>query len=246
MPQKCFAFCLLLFFSSVLLGTLPADYQTGLLLEATTYDWCHADCGPFTTESALICVQVEGKTLIGERNLDHDWRDYYPQLQATQGKSIPVRYDNRSVWLRLADAKQVHFSQRYDLDQVKTPACTAEIHRHMLRSLGDVKRPATVPADAILIPEGVRFFWHYYSWVRCSFDGAEHDNICTYWDKAGHKDYESHVVSEKDHRPVSQNDLQVDAYTTRHNEVRLKNGIALVSDGRARVNGKLVTQQPKP
>jgi len=93
MPQKCFAFCLLLFFSSVLLGTLPADYQTGLLLEAMTYDWCHADCGPFTTESALICVQVEGKTLIGERNLDHDWRHYYPQLQATQGKSIPVRYE---------------------------------------------------------------------------------------------------------------------------------------------------------
>ena len=62
----------------------------------------------------------------------------------------------------------------------------------------------------------------------------------------GRKDYESHLVSEKDHRPVGQDDLRVDAYTTRHNEVRVKNGIALVSDGRARVNGKLATQEPKP
>jgi hypothetical protein len=246
MPKFFLGFCIVLFLSSPLLGAHPDDYHAGLLLESTTYDWCHGDCGPFTTESALVCVQVEGKTLVGERNLDHDWREYYSQLSVTQGKPIQIRYDNQSVWLMLADAKQVHFNQRYDLDQMKTPACTAEIHRHMLQTLGDVKRPASVPPDAVLIPEGGRFFWHYYLWVRCSVDEAEQDNICTYWDKTGRKGYESHVVSEKDHRPVSQDELQVDAYTTRHNEVRLKNGTALVSDGRARVNGKLVTQQPKP
>jgi hypothetical protein len=246
MPKLFLGFCTVLLFGFPLLGALPDDYHAGLLLESTTYDWCHGDCGPFTTESALVCVQVESKTLVGERNLDHDWREYYSQLGATQGKPIQIHYDNRSVWLMLADAKQVHFNQRYDLDQMKTPACTAEIHRHMLQSLGDVKRPASVPPDAVLIPEGGRFFWHYYSWVRCSVDEANQDNICTYWDKTGRKDYEDHVVSVRDHRPVSEDDLQVDAYTTRHNEVRLRNGTALVSDGRARVDGKLVTQQPKP
>jgi hypothetical protein len=245
MLETWLGFCIVLFLGSSL-GTSPADYQAGLLLESTTYDWCHHDCAPFTTESALICVQVEGKTLVGERNLDHDWREYFSQLNDSQGKTIRVRYDNRSLWLMLAQTKQVQFNQRYDLDQMKTPACTAEIHRHMLRSLSDVKKPATVPADAILIPEGGRFFWRYYSWVRCSVDEAEQDNICTYFDKTGRKDYESHVVNEKDHRPVNQDDLQVDAYTTRRNEVRLRNGIALVSDGRTRVNGKLATQEPKP
>ena len=226
-------FSIVLFLGSSLLGTSPDEYKAGLLLESTTYDWCHHDCAPFTTESALICVQVEGKTLVGERNLDHDWRDYSSQLNDAQGKTIRVRYDNRSLWLMLAQAKQVQFNQRYELDQMKAPACTAEIHRHMLQSLSDVKKPTTVPADAILIPEGGRFFWRYYSWVRCSVDEAEQDNICTYWDRTGRKDYESHLVGEKDHRPVRQDDLQVDAYTTRRNEVRLRNGIALVSDGRA-------------
>jgi len=246
MPKPYLGFCIILVFSCSLLGALPEDYHEGSLLEFTSYDWCHGDCGPFTTESALVCVQVDGKTFVGERNLDHDWREYYSQLDATRGKPIQIRYDGRSVRLMLANARQVHFNQRYDIDQMKTPACTAEIHRHMLQSLGDVKRPESVPTDAVLIPEGGRFFWHYYSWVSCSVDEAEQDNICTYWDKTGRKDHESHVVSEKDHRLVSQDELLVDAYTTRRNEVRLKNGIALVSDGRARVNGKLVTQQPKP
>jgi len=116
----------------------------------------------------------------------------------------------------------------------------------MLKRLGDVRKPTAVPADAVLIPEGGRFFWHFYSWVRCSLDADENDNICTYWDKAGHKDYESHVFSEVDRKPVPEADLQVDVYTTRHSDVRLKDGTRLVSDGRARINGKLVTEQPKP
>jgi hypothetical protein len=240
------AFCVLLslFFNPPLLPNTPADYQIGVLLETMDYDWCHGDCGPFNTDSVLICVQVEGKTLVGERKSGHDWREYYPQLSATQGKLISVRHDKGSIWLKTAEGKQVHFEQRYDLDQMQTPACTAEIHRHMLKSLGDVSRPASVPADAVLIPQGGRFFWHYYSWVQCSFDAPETDDICNYWDKMGRKNHESHVVSGKDHHPVPQADLQIDPYTTRANEVHLKNGIALVSDGRARINGKIVPNQP--
>jgi hypothetical protein len=224
----------------------PADYHTGILVETMNYDWCNGDCGPFTTASTLACVQVDGRTLIGERKLEHDWRRYYDQLLANKGKSITIRYDNRLIWLITADGKQIRFHQKYDRDVMQEQACTAEIHRHMLKALGDVKRPASVPADAVLIPEGGRFFWHYYSWVRCSFDAPENDNICTYWDKSGRRDYDDHVVSDKDRSAVPAADLQVDPYTTRHNQVRLKNGIALVSDGRARIDGKLVTDQPKP
>jgi hypothetical protein len=243
------ALCILvsLFSGSLMPGNSPAGSQTGILVEAMNYDWCHGDCSPFTTASALICVQVDGRTLIGERKLERDWQKYYYQLSANQGTPISVRYDDRLIWLVTTDGEQVRFDQRYDdQDVMKTPSCTAEIHRHMLKSLGDVKRPVSVPSDAVLIPEGGRFFWHYYSWVRCSFDAAENDDICTYWDKKGRKDYEDHVVSEKDRSPVPEGELRIDAYTTRHNEVRLQNGIALVPDGRARINGKLVTVQPKP
>jgi hypothetical protein len=116
----------------------------------------------------------------------------------------------------------------------------------MLENLSGVRRPTSVPANAVLIPEGGRLFWHYYSWVHCSFDPTENDDICTYWDKTGRKDYEDHVVSDRDRSPVPESDLQIDPYTTRHNEVRLQNGILLVSDGRARINGKIVTVLPKP
>jgi hypothetical protein len=245
-----FCFTAILFSVSVLHGASPDDSRAGVLLESTSYDWCHADCGPFPTESIFICLQVDGKTLIGVRkyskDLSNDLKGYYPHPSDKLGTPLPVRYDDRSIWLITRDSKQVHFDQGYEGDLFYTPACIAEIHRHMLERLGDVRKPTSVPADAVLIPEGGRFFWHFYSWVGCSFDVDENDNICTYWDKAGHKDYEDHVVSEVDRKPVPEADLQVDAYTTRHNDVRLKNGIRLVSDGRARINGKLVTGQPKP
>lgn len=114
----------------------------------------------------------------------------------------------------------------------------------MLKRLGKVERPSSVPNDAVLIPQGGRFFWRYYFWLSCSFDASENDNVCVYWDKAGHREFESHVVSDKDGKPVPQSDLEIDAYTTRGSEVRLKNGISLVSDGRARINGKLVVKEP--
>jgi hypothetical protein len=238
--------CVLLAFSftPAVSGTSRAKYQSGTLLEVVDYDWCHHDCAPFNTDSALICVQVAGRTLVGDRKLGHDWKSYYPQLSDGQGKPLTVRFDSESMWVMTAGGKEFHFDQRYDEDLMHMPVCTAEIHRHMLKSLGAIARPPSIPSDAVLIPEGDRFFRHYYSWVSCSFDPSEGDNICTYWDKAGRKDYESHVVSDKDRKPVPQADLQVDPYTTRRNEVHLQNGVALVSDGRARINGKLLKDKP--
>lgn len=242
------AFCILsaLSLSPLVLGTSADGYQIGTLLEVVNYDWCHHDCAPFNTESALICVQVAGSTLIGDRKIGNDWKEFYPQLSNGQGKPITVRFDSKSIWVKSAGRKEFRFTQRYDEDLMHTPTCRAEIHRHMLKSLGGVARPPSVPSDAVLIPEGGRFFWHFYSWVSCSFDAPENDNICTYWDKAGRKDCESHVVSERDRRPVPQEQLRIDPFTTRHNEVRLTNGIALVPDGRARINGKLVEEQARP
>jgi hypothetical protein len=237
---------LLLSLSSLLFSVSAVDHQTGTLLEVVTYDWCHADCGPFNTESVFVCVQADARTLIGERKLGRDWREYFSQISSSQGKPVTLRYDNGAIWLVTSEGKEFGFNQRYDEDLMHSPECTAEIHRHMLKSLGTIDRPASVPSDAVLIPEGGRFFWHYYSWVSCSFDTAENENVCVYWDKTGRKDYESHVVSDKDGKPVPQTDLQIDAYTTRRNEVRLKNGVTLVSDGRSRINGKLVNEQAKP
>src|ERR1700675_1176125 len=235
-----------LFSGSLLQSHPPVDAQIGTLVEIMNYDWCHGDCGPFTTASTLICVQVDNRTLIGERKLEHDWQEYYYQLFAREGQSIPIRYDDRLIWLVTAEGKQIRFDQQYERDVMQKTACTAEIHRHMLKSLGDVKRPASVPNHAVLIPEGGRFFWHYYTWVRCTTDATENDDICTYWNKSGREDHNEHVVSNKDRSAVPAADLQIDPYSTRQNEVHLKNGTALVSDGRVRINGKLVTDQPKP
>lgn len=226
------------------IGILAIGYRTGTLVEVTTYDWCHADCGPFNTESVFVCVQVDGHTLIGHRKIGHDWQEYFPQFSALQGKPVNLRYDSDAIWLVTTEGKEFRFNQRYDEDLMHSPACTAEIHRHLLKRLGNVERPSSVPNDAVLIPQGGRFFWHYYSWVSCSFDASENDNVCVYWDKAGHREFEWHLVSDKDGNPVPQSDLQIDAYTTRGSEVRLKNGISLVSDGRARINGKLVVKEP--
>jgi len=235
-----------LFPGSLLSSRSVDDPQTGTLVEIMNYDRCNGDCSPFTTAVTLICVQVDGKTLIGERKLHSDWREYYSKLSTMQGTSIPIRYDNGSIWLVTAQGKQIQFDQKYDQDVMKMPSCTAEIHRHSLKSLGDVKRPASVPDDAILIPQGGGFFGHYYTWVRCAVDPPENDDVCTYWDKNGRKDHDDHVVSSKDSRAVPATDLHIDPYTSRQNEVHLNNGTALVSDGRARINGKLVTDQPKP
>ena len=250
MYRSFFTFCILLAFSSssICLGKSGVDHQTGTLLEVINYDSCDYDCAPFSflTDSVLVCVQVSGRTIIGERKTGHNWREYYPQLSDAQGKPVSVRFDDHSIWVLTTEDKEFRFGQRYDLDMMNTPICTAEIHRHMLKDLGAVTKPASVPKDAILIPGGGSFFWHYYSWVSCSFDGPENDDICTYWDKAGRKDNESHVVSDRDGKPVPQADLQIDAETTRRNEVRLQNGVTLVSDGRARINGKLIGNEPKP
>jgi hypothetical protein len=231
---------------SLVCADSSTEQRAGLLLETMTYDWCHGDCGPFNTESILACVQVDGKTLIGNRKWGRDSREYYPQLSASQGKSIPARYDDRSFWLAAPDGKEIQFNQGNAQDQFHQLECTAEIHKQMLEELGDVKKPASVPLNAVLIPEGGRFFWHYYSWVACSLDAAENDDICTYWDKSGKLSYEHHVVSDRDRKPVPDVDLQIEPYATRRFEVHLRNGVSLVSDGRARINGKLVSESPKP
>ena len=41
-------------------------------MEIMNYDRCNGDCSPITTAVTLICVQVDGKTLIGERKLHSD------------------------------------------------------------------------------------------------------------------------------------------------------------------------------
>jgi hypothetical protein len=235
-----------LFSGSVLPSRSPADSHSGTLLEIMNYDSCHNDCSPFTTASTLDCVQVDGRVLIGEGKLEPAWREYYYQFSARQGTSVPTRYDDRFIWLGTAEGKQIRFGQKYYLYVMEQPACTAEIHRHMLKSLGDVNRPASVPDDAVLIPEGGRFFWHYYTWVRCAVDPPESDDVCTYWDKSGRKDHDDHGMSGKDRGAVPTTDLQIDPYTSRQNEVRLSNGTVLVADGRARIDGKLLSDWPMP
>src|ERR1700683_679352 len=111
-----FFILLWLFSGSLLPSQSPVDPQKGPLWEIMNYDWCHADCSPFTSASTLVCVQVDGKTLIGGRKLESDWREYYYQFFARQGTSIPIRYDNRLIWLGTAEGKQIRFGQEYYID----------------------------------------------------------------------------------------------------------------------------------
>jgi|SRR5215472_4601369 len=82
-------------------------------------------CAPFNTELVLVCVQVDGQTLVGDRKMTRNWRECFPEFSAAQGKVVTLRFDTEAIWLVTNKGKEFGFHQRYDEDLMHSPVCTA-------------------------------------------------------------------------------------------------------------------------
>ena len=152
-------------------------------------------------------------------------------MRRFKGQPISIRYDERSMWIIRTDGKDMQLSQNYSRNVFSRLECVAEVHRHWLQQFEPVKRPSTVPSEAVLVPLGPRPFFKSYGphfWVNCTFESNPNRDVCTSWDEAGVKSREHEYVNSADHLPVYQTDLVIDPLTTALDyQIRLKSGAIL-------------------
>lgn len=224
----------------------PRKHQRALLVEVSTYDACHYDCAPFNDPNLYFCFQLGDRILVGRHDAGWFWT-YDPfRMEAFEGKPVSIRYDKHHIWVIRTDGKELRLSRKpAETDVFQNAACTAQVHRVWLSQMKELRRPAAVPAGAVLVPQGPRSIWgrtgpHF--WVRCRYRSATHWDLCTSWDQKGEK-YESlEGVNAANHRPELDSELAVDPLTTRYEyEIHLKNGVVLVDWAKGRID-----DQPMP
>jgi len=218
---------------SICLAARPEEnkYQQGIMIDTGEYDWCHHDCAPFDRPTNFFCVQIGDKILIGSRSADWIWMYDSSQMRRFKGQPISIRYDQRSMWIIRTDGKDMRLSQDYSQNVFSRPECVAELHRHWLQQFEQVKRPSTVPTEAVLVPLGPRPLFKSvgpHLWVSCTFESNVNRDVCTTWDESGVKHRELEYVNSADHLAVNQADLMIDPLTTEFDyQIHLKNGAIL-------------------
>ncbi len=155
------------------------------------------------------------------------------------GKQVSVRYNSRSIWIIRTDGKGMHLSKDYSQDTFGNAECTAEVHRHWMKELEPIKRPDTVPPEAVLIPHHPSRRPAPYFWIICRFDPQSLWDVCDTWDEKGRPFTRLEGVNSLTHQAVLQKDLIVDPLTTKaYYEIHLQNGIVLRDWAKARINNK--------
>jgi hypothetical protein len=226
-------FCALLVWGALCVAARAdeKEYQQGTMIDTGEYDRCHHDCGPFDRPTTFYCVQVADKILIGSRSADWVWMYDSSQMRRFKGQPISIRYDDRSMWIIRTDGKDMQLSQNYSQDVFSRPECIVEVHRHWLEQFELVKRPSTVPSEAVLVPLGPRPFLKSYGphfWVNCAFEANPNRDVCTRWNEAGMTFGEHEYVNSADHLPISETVFLIDSLTTKLDyQIRLKNGVIL-------------------
>jgi hypothetical protein len=231
LPLKCiFAF---LVYGSICLAARPEEnkYQQRMMIDTGEYDRCYHDCAPFDRPTNFFCVQVADKILIGSRSADWIWMYDSSQMRRFKGQPISIRFDERSMWIIRTDGKDMQLSQDYSRDVFSRSECVAEVHRHWLQQLEQVKRPSTIPTEAVLVPLGPRPLFKSvgpHFWVSCTFESNVNRDMCATWDESGVKYRELEYVNSADHLPVNQSELMIDPLTTQlEYQIHLKNGAVL-------------------
>jgi hypothetical protein len=227
--------CILTILAWVLICfTVHADenkYQQGIMIDTGEYDWCHYDCAPVDRPTFFFCVQVSDQILIGSRSADWVWMYDSSKMLHVKGQPISIRYDEHSMWIIRTDGKDMRLSRDYSQNVFSRPECVAEVHRHWLLQFEKVKRPSTVPSEAVLVPLGPRPVFRNFGphfWVSCTINSIASRDVCTTWDEAGVKYKELECVNSADHLPVYQADLVIDPLTTQADyQIHLKNGAIL-------------------
>jgi hypothetical protein len=237
MPGKSLHLCLLPIVAILMINASPKGsdhkYLEGVMLDAAEYDWCHHDCAPFDRPTFFFCVQVSDQILVGSHKADWVWMYDSWQMSRFKGKPVSVRFDSQSIWIVRTDGKDMHLDRDYSQDLYTPDECTAEVHRHWLAQFANIKRPETVPAEAVLVPQGLRPIFKSVAphfWVKCAFDPQKNQDACDRWDEKGHKYQKLECVNTSDQSPVQQIDLVIDPLTTKTDyELHLKNGIILTA-----------------
>ena len=125
----------------------------------------------------------------------------------------------------------MRLNQDYSRDVFRRPECVAEVHRHWLQQVAQVKRPDTVPSEAVLVPTGPRSFFKSvgpHFWVSCAFNTKTNQDACTTWDEAGVKYRELECVNSANRQPIDQPNLVIDPLTTQTDyQIHLTNGAIL-------------------
>jgi len=223
----------LAFATVVLLFTAPLGhgkarkYQSGVLIDTGEYDWCHYDCAPFDRPTFFFCVDLNDQILVGRREADWIWAYDSSKMFAFKGKPVSVRYNNHSVWIVRTDGKEMHLSRDHLRDVFLNPKCTAVVHQHWIKEMGRVGRPTSVPASAVLVPQGPPSLFRPegpHFWISCSLASHASWDVCEMWDEKGVKYKEERCVGTSG-RPVPDSDLVVDPLTTKFDyEIHLTNG----------------------
>jgi hypothetical protein len=240
------------FFSvALILTTIPSivaahagkrQYVSGTMLDASEYDWCHHDCDPFDRPAFFYCVKTANELLTGSHKVDWVWQKDSSKMVAPAGRQVSVRYDRDSFWIVRTDGKDMRVTRDYSQDVFTNAECTAEIHRHWLSELGHVQRPATVPAQAVIVPQGPRSSLGRagpYFWVMCTFNAGSLWDLCDSWDEKGNKLAELECVSSSTHQAVVQKGLAVDPLTTRvYYEIHLRDSTVLTDWAKGRIDDK--------
>jgi len=200
------------------------------MIDAAEYDWCHHDCAPFDRPTFFFCVQISDQVLVGSRKADWAWMYDSSQMLSFRGKQVSIRFDDDSIWIKRTDNKDMHLRRDYSQDVFERPECTAEVHRRWLREFETLQRPATVPSEAVLIPQGARPLLKSqgpHFWAKCSFDAQADFDFCEMWDEKGIK-YKQLKCRTSSGKLVLSADLVVDPLTTKVDyEIHLKNGVVL-------------------
>ena len=201
------------------------------MVDSGEYDWCHYDCAPFDRPTFFFCVQVDHQILIGSRKADWKWEYDSSQMLGFRGKTISLRYDDGSMWIIRTDGKDMHLTQDYSRNVFTRPECVAELHRHWLQQFNQIKRPDTVPAESVLVPQGPQTFLRRtgaYFWAMCTLDSDANRDLCALWDEKGSK-YKSLACTNPSNGPAAPNiSLPIDPLTTTEDyEIHLKNGMIL-------------------
>jgi hypothetical protein len=227
------------------------EHKPPLMIQAIDYDWCHYDCAPFDRPTLFFCFNVDGHILIGSRKADWAWMYDSHQMFSFAGKPVALRRNDRSIWVVRTDHKEMQLEQNYSEDVFSDPSCTAEIHRHWLRDMDSIKRPSSVPPDAVLVPKGPRPLFRSegpHFWTACVFNSTANLDLCKMWDEKGVNYRALECVDGDTHRPVLDSDLVIDPLLTRTDyEIHLKSGIVLKDWARTRINNKpMATSVPPP
>jgi len=226
-------------------------YRDGVMIDSAEYDWCHYDCAPSDRPTFFFCIQVDGAVLIGSHKADFVWQ-YDSSQMLGRDKPVSLRYDDRAIWIIRTDGKEMHLTRDYSEDMFSRPECTAEVHRPWLWDFEGIKRPDSVPPEAVLVPQGPRppiplfFRTGPLLWVDCRFDWRANLDVCDTWDERGARAHSLECGNALGHWPFPK-ELTVDPLTTKEwYEIHLKNGVILRHQGGSTTRSTQTASGPSP